>query len=347
MSTTPTPTTTNPTTSAAPAPNPAEPATPPNRNEIAAKLVAHLSAQAQEGEVSAPPASPLGTPEPTQAPPTEGDGDAATPPTPTAAERHAARVRESMQQRMQERIARESQRRDDPPPAPRQPEPSRQVVATEVLAQMRRDPRGMTAALREAGFDVPRLLHELTNDALSPGSARAVALAEDQQAEARRANERLDKLMAEQQSREQENAIIREQAAFAHHAEAQDEGAPLYPLLSALDPYDRVRIGQLAAEALGARGVPYDRESVAVEAESYLARLARSIGVVPPSKGQEPRAPAEKPPASTPAPKTTPAAKAKRPPADIAAEGAPPSPPLTYAQKQQRLIAEIQNRTRS
>lgn len=341
-------TTTTPPTTTAPqqavvAPTPAEPA-PQTRSVLAAKLAADLMAKQQGGAGDETPPAPLGNQEPTEAPPAAE----APPAQPSAAERHAARVREQVLQRQQERLAREAQRA---PAAPEQPQQPRQQATTQaLLAEMRRDPRGMAAALRDAGIDVPTFLHELTNDTLAPGTARAVALAEDQAAEARRANSRIDELLHQREVEQQASAVAKEQAAFAFHAEAKEGDDALYPMLSRLDPWDRVRIGQLVFEEMAARGVPYDREAVAVEAEAHLARLARSFAPVSGSPGTaqaSPPAPQAQTPASTPAAPKSPAAKVKRSPAELAAQSAPPQPPLTHAQRRERLVAELTAKARS
>lgn len=337
--TTPEPNATPPQQDAA-APTPAEPA-PRTRSALAEKLAAELTAKQRGRAGDETPPAPLGNQEPIEAPPVE----LATPPAqPSAAERHAARVREQVLQRQQERLAREAQRAQATAPAPA-PATRQQPTSQALLAEMRRDPRGMAAALRDAGIDVPTFLHELTNDTLAPGSARAVALAEDQAAEARRANARLDELLQQREAERQQGEVAREQAAFAHHAEAKEGEDALYPMLSRLDPWDRVRIGQLVFEEMAARGMPYDREAVAVEAEAHLTRLARSMGHVPPSSGSaqaSPPAPQAQPPASTPAAPKSPAAKARRSPAALAAQSAPPQPPLTHAQRRERLIADLE-----
>lgn len=296
-----------PATEQAPAPTQAESSTRAARR---ARAVAAIE--------STPTPSVSAKTEPSPASDAEASADEA--PKPSREEQIAARLKAQREKREAEA---EAKRRSEVERAivSRAQRDDAQVetrARTEIVEKFKRDP---IATAREMGMEPRQLLELLTKDALSPGAVRALSEAESGKSEAEKVRQEMAEFKRQLEERDAVAAAEQRRSAFV----TSTADAAKWPLLSKLDPQDRLDEGIDAWTRLQQEGHEYDPDLVADLAEARLEKRAKKLL---PAAAETPQPQAAVKPRTT----ITPAMASDR--------GAPAS--LSRAERKARLVSELE-----
>lgn len=318
------------TDSATPAASPdtSAPASAPDAAATPAAPAVDRSPAARRARAEAFIEAPAPAPEPS-ARAAEPEQPAATPsaePKAPAVDEREARIAAKLQE---QRAARETKQREENQRRyeaetrelqRKAMERNAQPTAAEVVAELKRDPAG---ARRKYGIDPRADLDALTQELLNPGHHAQSNGIEEARAEARAAAARAEAIEQRLAQRDADAELSNRR----HHFVTTTADEARWPLLSKLDPEDRLDEGVTSWQVLASQGADYDPEMIADAAEARLSRRAKKWQPAAAPKTTEPAALA-KPKART----ITPALASD--------SGTPPN--LTREQKKARLVADLE-----
>lgn len=317
VETTPTP---SPETPNAPAPEAAPKSQAAQRAERRARA---------EARIAAPPKTPA------PAPP----NDEAAPAEPAAAESSAPAAGRSKLDLVKEKLAQQAQARAERKAVEEResriakleesvgklPQMSA-TTADSFFDELDRDP---VATIRKYKRDPKKYLDALTADALSPGSVRALAEAQEGKSEAQKLREEWQRDKEAREAAEAERAYAAERSAIVAHAKSDESR---WGLLAKLPETRRLQWCMTAYEALTQAGHDYDRELVLDAAEALLEEDYKHLSPSPDPK-------------PAPSPQAQSQVATKKPAKTLTPDMAAPSGskrPKTRAERKEALVAQLE-----
>lgn len=150
----------------------------------------------------------------------------------------------------------------------KQTEQRSQPTAAELIAELKRDPVGTR---RKYGIDPRADLDTLTQELLNPGYSAQSGGVDELRQQLKQTQEQIQADRQAQQEEREQYAIHQRRQQFV----AQTGDEKRWPLLSKLDPEDRLEEGVLSWQTLAPQGADYDPELIADAAEARLSRRAK------------------------------------------------------------------------